>query len=144
MTSSFNACDVTIVNSNYKHFTVFLRALVPRFLHHCYWYRVVLRKSLVGLSLENAENKLLKKCLKLKLLRGPNEDLQSNPRAALWRWRNNGATCTLLEAAFKSYFLEKVSWVIGNSFQAFSKFVWKEHADSIASRALLNTGGWTK
>jgi len=34
-----------------------------------------------------------------------------NPRAALWRWRNNGCTWSLLETAFKSYFLRKVSWV---------------------------------
>jgi len=38
----------------------------------------------------------LKQGLKLKLLRGPNVDLWSNPRAALWRWRNNGGTWTLL------------------------------------------------
>jgi len=30
----------------------------------------------------------------LKLLRGPLEDLKGNPRAALWRWRNNGGTWT--------------------------------------------------
>ena len=35
--------------------------------------------------------------LKLKLLRGPNQDLWSNPRVALWRWHNSGGTWTLLE-----------------------------------------------
>jgi len=34
--------------------------------------------------------------LKLKLLPGLNEDLWSNPRAALWRWSNNGGSWTLL------------------------------------------------
>jgi len=34
--------------------------------------------------------------LKLKFLRGPNEDLQSNSRGALSRWHNNGGTWTLL------------------------------------------------
>jgi len=32
--------------------------------------------------------------VKLKLLHGPHEDFQGNPRAALWRWRNNGGTWT--------------------------------------------------
>jgi len=32
--------------------------------------------------------------LKLKLLHGPHEDLQGNPRAALWRWRNNSGAWT--------------------------------------------------
>jgi len=32
--------------------------------------------------------------LKLKLLRVPHEDLHGNPRAALWRWRNNCGTWT--------------------------------------------------
>jgi len=32
---------------------------------------------------------------KLKLLRGPNDDLWSNRRAALWRWRKNGGTWAL-------------------------------------------------
>jgi len=32
--------------------------------------------------------------LKLKLLRGPHEDLKGNPRAALWRGRNSRGTWT--------------------------------------------------
>jgi len=47
--------------------------------------------------------------LKLKLLPGLNEDLWSNPRAALWRWNNNGGSWTLLETIVTSYFLQKVS-----------------------------------
>ena len=31
-------------------------------------------------------------------------------RLVLWRWRNNGGTWTLLETAFTSYFLSKVSY----------------------------------
>jgi len=65
----------------------------------------------------------LQQSLKLKLLRGPNEDLQSNPRAAFWRWRNNVGAWTLLETAFTSYVLRKVSWVIGKSSLAVSTFV---------------------
>jgi len=61
--------------------------------------------------------------LKLKLLRGPNKNLQNNPRAALWRWRNIGGTWTLTERAFASYFLQKVSWITGISFRATSTFV---------------------
>jgi len=34
--------------------------------------------------------------LKLELLLGPHEDLQRNPQAALWCWRNNGGTWTYL------------------------------------------------
>ena len=34
--------------------------------------------------------------------------------AALWRWRNNGGTWTLLEAAFRSYFLRKYRESQGN------------------------------
>ena len=59
--------------------------------------------------------------LKLKLLRRPNEDLHRG--ATLWRWRNNDGTGTLPETAFTSYFLRKVSWVIGESSLAFSTFV---------------------
>jgi len=44
-----------------------------------------------------------------KVIQGPRCDY---PRTVLWRWRNNGGTCTLLEAAFTSYFLRTVSWVI--------------------------------
>ena len=58
----------------------------------------------------------LKQGLKLKLHRGPNEVLWGNPRAALWRWRKNGGTWTLLETGFTSYFLRKIWWVIGKSF----------------------------
>jgi len=42
---------------------------------------------------------------------------------ALWRWCNNGCTWTLLETAFTSYFLRKVTWVIGKSFLSVSTFV---------------------
>jgi len=45
--------------------------------------------------------------LKLKLLRRPNEDLESNPRATLWRWRNNGGTWGLQETAFTSTSCER-------------------------------------
>jgi len=34
--------------------------------------------------------------LKLKLLRGPHENLQGNPWAELWRWRNNSGTFYIL------------------------------------------------
>ena len=47
--------------------------------------------------------------LKLKLLREAIVDNQSNLRAALWRWRNNGGTWSLPETAFASYFLRKLS-----------------------------------
>jgi len=30
--------------------------------------------------------------LKLKLFKGPDENLWSHPKAALWRWRNNSGT----------------------------------------------------
>jgi len=59
----------------------------------------------------------LQQSLKLKLLRGPNEDILSNPRAALWRCCNNGDTWTLLGTAFPSYILRKVT---GMSFLAVS------------------------
>jgi len=32
-----------------------------------------------------------------------------------WRWRINGGIWTLLETVFTSYFLRKVSWVIGRA-----------------------------
>jgi len=32
--------------------------------------------------------------LRLKLLRGPNEDLYGKPQAALWRWRYNSGNWT--------------------------------------------------
>jgi len=50
-------------------------------------------------------------------------EFQSNLRAALWRWRNNGSIWTLLESAFTSHFLRMVSWVIGTSFLCVSTFV---------------------
>ena len=58
----------------------------------------------------------------------------SNQRAALRRWRNNGGTWTLLETAFTSYFLRKISWVIGKSFLAVSTFVYKELAHSLVNK----------
>ena len=54
----------------------------------------------------------------------------SNPRAALWDWRNIGGTWTLLETAFTSYFLRKVSRAI--SFLAVSTFVQKELVHPLA------------
>jgi len=41
-----------------------------------------------------AVNSLEARSLKLKLLRGPHEGVRGNPRAALWRWRNNSGTWT--------------------------------------------------
>jgi len=41
------------------------------------------------------------------MLQGPNKDLQSNPRAALWRLRNYGGTWTLLETVFYILFPAK-------------------------------------
>jgi len=43
--------------------------------------------------------------------------LSSNPRTALWCWRNIGGTLIVQETAFISYFLQKVSWVRANHFQ---------------------------
>jgi len=60
--------------------------------------------------------------------------LKSNPRAALWRWRNNGSVWTLLETAFTSYFLRKLSWVIGKLFLAAFTFVWTKLVHSLAER----------
>jgi len=41
------------------------------------------------------------------------------------RWRNNDGTWTLLETAFTSYFLRKVSWfLLGKSYLAIFTFVW--------------------
>jgi len=67
----------------------------------------------------------------------PNEDLRSNPRAALWRWRNNGGTCTLLETAFSSCFLQKVSWV---QIISICLYVLLKGTCSLTSRELFNTG----
>jgi len=58
-----------------------------------------------------------------KETRGPR---YGNPRAALWRWRNNCGTWTLPETALTSYFLRKVSWVVGKSFLTFTAFILKE------------------
>jgi len=69
--------------------------------------------------------------LKLQLLQGQHEDLYSNLRATLWRWRSNGGTWTLLETAFTSCFMQKV-WVTGKSFLAISTFAWKELVHSLA------------
>jgi len=60
---------------------------------------------------------------KLKLLRGPNEDLESTPTAALWSKRNNGGNTTSRDRnSFYSYFLRKVSWITGKSFLLVSTF----------------------
>jgi len=45
-------------------------------------------------------------------------NITRKPHLTLWRWCNNGGTWTLLEAVFTSYFLQKVSWIIGKSFLA--------------------------
>jgi len=76
--------------------------------------------------------------LKLKFLWGPNEDAWSNLRATLWRWRNNGGTWTSLKTVFASYFLRKVSCVIGNSFLAVTTFVYKKLVHSLAEHFLTN------
>jgi len=55
-----------------------------------------------------------------EVIRGAHYDY---PEAALWRWRNSGRTWTFLETAFTSYFLQKVSWVVGKSLLAISTFV---------------------
>ena len=77
--------------------------------------------------------------LQLILLWGPNEDLWNNlglyfdyPWGALWCWRNNIGTWTLLETAFTPYFLQKVSWVIGKSFQVVCTFIWNERVHLLA------------
>jgi len=58
--------------------------------------------------------------LKLKLLRGPNENYKVTsgphydyPKAVLWPWCNNCSTWTFLKTAFTSYFLREALWVIG-------------------------------
>jgi len=57
--------------------------------------------------------------LKVKLLRGPNEDFESNHTAALWLPESHIMTLTqqrshfnLTRNSFTYYFLRKVSWVI--------------------------------
>jgi len=40
-------------------------------------------------------------------------ELCGNPKAALRDWRNNSGTCTLLEIAFPSYVLQKLSRIMG-------------------------------
>ena len=76
--------------------------------------------------------------LKLKLVREPNEELKSNPRAALRHKRNNGGTWTLLETDFTSYPAKGI--VSCRKVISSCLYVHLNGTCSLAGRALLNTG----
>jgi len=74
-----------------------------------------------------------------QLLRGPNEDFQSNPRAALWRWRNNGGTWLPEPNRFYIFFLAK-GIMSYRQIISIRLYVRLKGTFSLASRALVNTG----
>jgi len=59
---------------------------------------------------------------------------KNNAKAALWCWHKNGSTWTLLETAFTSDFLGKVSWLTGKSILAVYMFAYKELVHLLVGR----------